>query len=386
MAELPLSWRAVLAGRLTRQHLTTRASADQTHDVVSRLCGLHAQVMSSAELTLAARVDGLSPDAVATALWSDRSLVKTWAVRGTLHLLPADELPTWLAALSTYRHFEKPLWQKAFISLEVLDQVIQTAAEVLADSLLTRQELAEAIAARTGTPELGEVLRSSWGALLKPIAWRGRLCFGPSDGQLVRFTRADTWLAERIGPWPEVDPEEALATLVRNYLRVQGPATREDLARWIALTPARSGALLKGLGDEVVAVDVEGRRAFGLAEVVAEDAARDLGDLGGSSGDPLVRLLPAFDQYVVAGPRDVEAILPAEYKPRVFRPQGWLSPVLLVDGRIEGVWRHERKGSRLVVTIDPFSPQPPAVVEGVEAEAARLVTYLGGELELAVRS
>src|SRR4051812_9000051 len=306
MTVLPLSWRAVLAGRLTRQHLTTRASADQTHDVVSRLCGLHAQVMSSAELTLAARVDGLSPDAVATALWSDRSLVKTWAVRGTLHLLPADELPTWLAALSTYRHFEKPLWQKAFISLEVLDQVIQTAGEVLADSLLTRQEFAEAIAARTGTPELGEVLRSSWGALLKPIAWRGRLCFGPSDGQLVRFTRADTWLAERIGPWPEVDPEEALATLVRNYLRVQGPATGEALARWIALTPARSGALLKGLGDEVVAVDIEGRRAVGLAEVVAEDAARDLdglgglGGLGGLPGEPLVRLLPAFDQYVVA--------------------------------------------------------------------------------------
>src|SRR4051812_34954163 len=138
MTVLPLSWRAVLAGRLTRQHLTTRPSADRVLEVVSTLCGLHAQVMSSAELTLAARVDGLCPDAVATALWTDRSLVKTWAVRGTLHLLPADELPTWIAALSTYRHFEKPLWQKAFISLELLNEVIQTAADVLADSLLTR--------------------------------------------------------------------------------------------------------------------------------------------------------------------------------------------------------------------------------------------------------
>src|SRR3954466_7402766 len=152
MAELPLSWRAVLAGRLTRQHLTTRASAGQAHEVVSRLCGLHAQVMSSAALTLAASVDGLSPDAVATALWSDRSLIKTWAVRGTLHLLPADELPTWIAALSTYRHFEKPLWQRAFISLEMLNQVIEAAGDELADALLTREELAAAVAARTGSP------------------------------------------------------------------------------------------------------------------------------------------------------------------------------------------------------------------------------------------
>ena len=386
MAELPLSWRAVLAGRLTRQHLTTRPSADRALEVVSNLCGLHAQIMSSAEMTLAARVDGLSSDAVATALWTDRSLVKTWAVRGTLHLLPADELPTWLAALSTYRHFEKPLWQRAFISLEVLNQIIQVASEALADSLLTREELATAVATRTGSPDAGEAIRSSWGALLKPVAWRGRLCFGPSDGQLVRFTRADTWLADRIGPWPEVDPDEAWAALVRKYLRAHGPATREDLSRWIALPPARAGALLRGLGDEVVAVDIEGRKAIGLAEVVAEDAARDLEELNGLAGEPLVRLLPAFDQYVAAGQRDVEAVLPAEYKPRVFRPQGWLSPVLLVDGRIEGVWRHERKGSRLVVTIDPFSPQPPAVVEGVEAEAARLAVFLGGELELAIRS
>jgi uncharacterized protein YcaQ len=379
MAELPLTWRAVLAGRLARQHLTTRLPAERALEVVSRLCGLHAQVLSSAELTLAARVDGLSPNAVATALWTDRSLVKTWAVRGTLHLLPADEVPTWIAALSTYRHFEKPAWQKAFLSLEGLNQVIEAASDALSGALLTREELAAAVATATGRPDIGEALGSSWGALLKPVAWRGRLCFGPSEGQLVRFTRADTWLADRIGPWPEIDPQEALATLVRNYLRVQGPATREDLARWIALPPARAGALLRELGDEVVAVDLEGRTAVGLAEVVTEDAARELEDL---PDEPLVRLLPAFDQYVVAGQRDVEAVLAAEHRPRVFRPQGWLSPVLLVDGRIEGVWRHERKGSRLLVTIEAFSPQPPAVVEGVDAEAERLAGFLGGELEL----
>jgi hypothetical protein len=375
MADLPLTWRAVLAGRLRRQHLTERVPAAELLAVTSRLCGVHAQVMSSAELTLQARVDGLSPTAVASALWTERTLVKTWAVRGTLHLLPAEQLPTWIAALSTYRHFEKPSWQKAFIPLDELHKVIDAVGDILADSLLTREELADAIAAHTGSEHLGTAVRGSWGSLLKPAAFRGKICFGPSDGQLVRFTRPDTWLADRLGAWPDVDAEEALATVVRDYLRVQGPATREELARWIALPPARAGALLKALGDEVVPVDVEGTRRIGLADLVAEDAAWEVA----GEAAQVVRLLPAFDQYVVAGPRDVAAVLRAEHRTRVFRPQGWLSPVLLVDGRIEGVWRHDRRGPRLEITLEPFTPQPRAVLEAVEAEAARLGTYFGAE-------
>src|SRR5260370_41673574 len=81
--------------------------------VASRLCGLHAQVMSSAELTIWARVEDLDRRAVPRALWEDRTLVKTWATRGTLHLLPSGELPPWHAALRTSRrYFEPALWKK----------------------------------------------------------------------------------------------------------------------------------------------------------------------------------------------------------------------------------------------------------------------------------
>jgi hypothetical protein len=95
----------------------------------------------------------------------------------------------------------------------------------------------------------------------------------------------------------------------------------------------------------------------------------------------VVRLLPAFDHYVVAAPRDREAVLPEALKSRVYRPQGWLSPVLLVDGRMEGVWSHERKGDRLVVEIEPFAEQPKWVRRTTEEEAERLTRFLGGELE-----
>ncbi len=87
---MTLTWSSVLAWRMERQHLAARAPAGALVDVVARICGLHAQVTSSAELTAWARVEALPRDAVACALWKERTLVKTWAQRGTLHLLPAD--------------------------------------------------------------------------------------------------------------------------------------------------------------------------------------------------------------------------------------------------------------------------------------------------------
>src|ERR1035438_4743592 len=90
---LKLTWSRAAAWRTRRHHLVERAPASSMLAVARRLCGLHAQLMSSAELTLWARVEDLDRRAVARALWEDRTLVKSWAMRGTLHLLPADELP-----------------------------------------------------------------------------------------------------------------------------------------------------------------------------------------------------------------------------------------------------------------------------------------------------
>jgi hypothetical protein len=90
-----------------------------------------------------------------------------------------------------------------------------------------------------------------------------------------------------------------------------------------------------------------------------------------------------FDQYVVGAARSQPALLPTEFKDRVHRPQGWISPVLLVDGRMAGVWRHERKGRRLAVAIEPFGKLHAWARRGAEAEAERLAAFLGGELELA---
>src|SRR5918998_6644764 len=372
-AATQLTWPGVLAWRLRRQCLDRRASRDEALGVIAKICGLHAQVMSSAELTLWARVEDLERGMVGEALWEHRSLVKTWVMRGTLHLLRANEFPTWLAARGVLkpRHHAKS-WQKYYgLTYEEAEAMLAAIPEALDGRMLTREELAQEVGRIMGSEEIGGKLRDGFGALLKPSAFRGDLLFAPSVGRNVRFARPDRWLPE----WEPAEIEESVREVARRYLAAYGPATREEFARWFGTTsPAQAGSLIQSLGGDVAPVEVEGTVAWMLAEHVREaEAAVPAG---------VVRLLPAFDHYVVAAPRDREAVLPGALKGRIYRPQGWLSPVLLVDGRMEGVWRHERKGERLAVRIEPFGEQPGWVRRAAEGEAESLSRFLGGELDL----
>jgi uncharacterized protein YcaQ len=370
-----LSWDSVLAWRLRRQHLAERAGGDRALDVVSEIAGLHAQVFSSAELTLWARVDGLEPGWLERALWEERALVKTCAMRGTLHLLRSDELGRYVGALSRLRpRHHVPAWQRAYgLDREQADAMLAAIARELGRGPLTREALATAVGERVGDPAVTERLGSGFGELLKPAAFTGDLCFAPSEGRLVRFTSPAAWLDGFSPPGPD---EAAARELVRTYLRAYGPAPREQFQRWFGMSsPAEAGRWLASLGDAVCEVEVEGARGWMLAEDAAEAAA--------ARPSGVVRLLPAFDHYVVGAPRSTDAILPAAHRARVYRPQGWLSPVLLVDGRMAGVWSHDAGGARVVVRVEPFVRVGHDVRAGVEAEAARLAAFLGGELELA---
>lgn len=368
-----LTWENVLAWRLRRQYLHWRAPREAALTIVADICGLHAQVMSSAELTVWARVEELEPTAVGRALWEERTLVKTWAMRGTLHLLPAAELPLWVAARGVLKpRHHAASWQRYFgVTREEADAMLAAIPRALDGRLLTREELADAVAARTGAAHLAEKLREGFGALLKPVAFRGDLCFAPNAGQNVRFARPDQWLRG----WEPVETDRAIREVTRRYLAAYTPATREEFARWFgAPSPAQAGVLIARLGEEVTPVEVKGARAWMLTEQVAEAAE--------AAPPGVVRLLPAFDQYVVAASRDAPAVLPGARKGRVYRPRGWLSPVLLVDGRMAGVWRHERVGDRLAVWVEPFGTLPAWARRAAGEEAQRLAGFMGGALEL----
>jgi hypothetical protein len=144
-----------------------------------------------------------------------------------------------------------------------------------------------------------------------------------------------------------MDPLGATAAVTRRYLAAYGPATYNDLARWWSgggVSTAQQW--VTSLGEEGSPLDLDGVQAWMLAP-----HTREASELPPTRS---VRLLAAFDQYVVAASCHAERLLPGDLRGRVYRSQGWISPVLLVNGRMEGIWRHEIKGSRLEVVVEPF--------------------------------
>ena len=362
-----LTWEQALAWRMRRHHLVDRAAPSDLVRVAADICGLHAQLMSSAELSLWARIDGLEREAVEDALWRRRELTKLWAMRGTLHLLPSAELGTWLAPQAT-RSSDGNVGHP---EVEALADAVGRALE--GGQPMTRDELALAVERATGSATYGEWVRFSWGSYLKAACYRGALCFAPSDGTRVRFTSPASWVP---GVIARPAPADALREVARRFIAAYAPIQLEDVARWWGDGRRQGARMLAAVGDDAVEVTVDGRPAWALAgDVPAMVAATPPGT---------ARLLPGFDPWTVGAligrstsDPCAELLLGPGHRTRIFSPQGWISPVLLVDGRMAGVWRHARKGRRLSVELRPFGRLPAWARRQLEADAERLARFIG---------
>jgi hypothetical protein len=368
---LELTWPQVLAFWMQRHFLEKRAAHGDLQAVVGRVCGLHAQVMSSAELAAWARIDGLDSDEISRALWQERTLVKMWAMRWTLHLFTSADYPLYLAAFRAFAYFRRATWLKSIgITADDMNALLDGFRTTLSADGLTREQLADAVAQHGGRPHLRDVLRGGWGTLLKPGTYQGHLIFGPSSGQNVTFVSPRHWLGE----FPELDTADARLETLRRYLYAYGPATPGDFASWWGTGRSDAKKLFQALGETLIPVSVDGRDAWALRSDSDTLQSMEPGDS--------VRLLPGFDPYTLGLRRDCESALSAKHKGRVFRQQGWISAVVLVGGYVVGIWTYEVKKAHLVVTVEPFEPLSPAIRAGIEQEAARLGVYFNAEPEV----
>lgn len=360
----PITWKQARAFRLARTHLSDPLGPRSLRRVVSDLGGVQAQVASAAAMQCALRAPGLSPEALPRALWKSRSLVKTWMMRGTIHYLAAEDLPVWAAASATRDAWKKPAWQK-YTGLSIAD--VETAVELVSHALdgerLTREGIADHVAGEVKNTKLDDLLRSGWGSVLKIVASRGFLCFGPNEGRNVTFVRPDRWLKE----WAIPSTEDAIEEVCRRYLASHGPATREEFARWWGFSPPDASRVLARLEDEVAVVDREGDKAYVLS--------RDLGALRRAEEDTVVRALPMFDAYTLAGlPHD--AIVPKAKKDLVYRKGAWVSQTIARGGEIVGVWRHETKPGRTNVEVTLFRKGAASKAE-IEAALGAISAFIG---------
>jgi len=359
-----LQWYQVHAWRMSQHGLSPRFSSQDVALAVTRTAGIQAQVASAAELAMCTRVEGLSPRDVQAALWQDHTLVKTWAMRGTLHLLSARELPLYVAARNWQLNAS---WSNYFAEFGLTTSAQQEAflsaiPHVLEQGPLTRPQLADAVAKHTGIAQVRDfILSESWGSPLKPSAYRGELCFGPGQGKTVTFMNPRVWSGE----WQPIEPQLALRELARRYLQAYGPVTADDFRFWWGCGKTLAKTLFRSLAEEVEGVEVEGWRAFALRATLPLM----------QSVEPVeaVHLLPLFDAYTIgAPPRGCEPLLAAAYKRQVFNQQGWTFAVVLVNGSIQGVWDYKIRRSHIVVKVNLFCSSSTAIRKGIAAEAERL--------------
>jgi hypothetical protein len=184
------------------------------------------------------------------------------------------------------------------------------------------------------------------------------------------------------GGQPALDPEQAIQEIVRRYLRAYGPSTPLDFTRWwwggAGLVQAKQ--IFKALESELTPVDVEGLPGVALTSTI--EPMQNLTPSGS------IHLLPLFDAYTLGLGRDsdIEPLLPAAYKKRVYRPQGWITAVVLFNGYIQGVWDYKTKGSRTTVKVELFNTPSTTDLKqlkpGIEAEAERLAAFLNTQVSV----
>ena len=290
--------------------------------------------------------------------------MRHWVMRMTVHLIPVDDYG-WLAPLFRERMTR---WSHGRLaSLGVDDAQSERALGAMRAALerrgaMTRGELME-VAERTGLATTVQTRTH----LVMLLVVGGDGCIGPDVGRESAVVATRDWIGE-IRPRPR---EESLAELGRRYLGAFAPATERDFASWSGLP----------LGDCRVGLE---RIAGELDEVRAGDETllTPRGWTARVPRTPVIRLLPAFDTYLMGYASRAHAVDEAGAK-RILPGGGILRPTICVDGRFVGLWSNKRSGNRLSVSVESFEPLTDEVMERIAEEVRDIGRFEGVEAALA---
>lgn len=325
--------------------------------VVRRVFAIQAQDATAADLGIRVRGRDITARAVRAAYEDERSIVRGWYLRGTLHTIPSDDAG-WVLHLLAPRTLAAT--SRRYRELGLTDDLRQRADDLLRRVLthgpLTRPELTEHLAT-LGIPSEGQAPFH----LIRHAALTGILCHGPRRAGEATYVLLDDWLpTSGRAQW---QGDAALAELGRRYLAAHAPAAVEDFATWSGLPVSWARRAWKGLAESGAITEYD--RLTTLAGRTAEPA--------GTSGAADVRLLPAYDNYLV-GYRTRELSVPAAYQAQVWPGGGIIRPTVIVDGLAVGTW--SRGSGARSVQVRAFEPVPPQLEQGVERERASVIHFL----------
>ena len=375
-----LTSRQVGAFRLSRHHLAKRAPSSLLTTVVADICGAQAQVLSAAQMSIWARLRAARIQQLNAAIWKERTLVRAWGMRRTMFLFPSDELALYVRG--TYRRSAYNLqWARRQVSSgQALDRLLDDTLEILSEPR-TRNDLAIMLESfgygvesragggwgdRRAVPwvEVGDTSLSV-GFLLHVIGARDVICSGPSMGNESTFVRADKWLPH----WRDVSIEEAERQLLAKYLNAFGPATLTDFALWAGMYVRDAKEVWALQSGNMAQVDVDGGAGWILRSDLADFEEAEIEELG-------VRLLPFFDSFLL-GHKSHRNIVDEKNHKKVYRAQGWVSPVVLVNGVAQGVWSYAQRKNGLQVRVAPFIRLSSGISSQIREQALDLGRFLG---------
>src|SRR6266702_5337650 len=360
--------------RLHAQRLTPQQPSEVigVAQVVKEVCGIQAQDTSAATLAVRSRSDGLFVSDVEQARVHDRTIIRTWGPRGTLHLLASDDIG-WLLSLfgPVFVAGDRRRREELGLDEEVCARGIHIIRNVLANQgPLTRAELFEQLADQ-GIHLEGQARPH----LLGRAALEGLICLGPDLGTDPTYVLLNDWVdQEHTGH--SLSEDEAYAELTRRYLSAYGPATPGDQAVWSGLSLSKTRAAWQGIEDELLEVETASSPIWILKtyEEWLDELPADI---------PIVRLLPRFDIYLLGYQKRDLAVSP-QFAKRINAGGGIVHPTVLVDGRTVGTWKSKREKNHLVVIVEPFEQLAPEIYIGLEAEAEDIARFLGVKVRLEV--
>lgn len=363
MAEI--SRQELIALRLASHRLAATPSKPagfkRIDQAVQWMGAVQAQEYAHARWAVASRMphDAATTDASVEEALAQRKVVRSWVLRGTLHLAAAADL-RWLLALAApalltrtaaaYR--EVNLDEAAFRKiLPAIRQCLQGGQQ------LTREELFTLLARRRIDTE-----GHRGGRILYRAAQTGLICLGDPRGKQARYALLDEWLP----PQPELPHEDALKKLAQRYFASHGPATLADFTWWSGLAAGEARAALEMAGPKLTHALFEGDTVWWAKRTPVTPVL----------AQPAVQLLAGFDEYVL-GYTDRKAIVDPVHAGKLMTPNGLFRPALLVGGCVAGTWQVEIKKTALSINTAPFAPLPRGSAGALRLAAQRYAAFMG---------
>ncbi len=343
--------------RLLNQHID-RPHFRKPDEVVAWLGAVQAQDYRAALWAIGLRTSGATESLVEKAL-ADGSIVRTWPMRRTLHIVPAPDV-RWMLKLLSPRMIGRSSARNRQLHLD--DATFNRSARILTRALrggrqFTREEMYRVLeGAHIATANQRGI------HILSRLAQDGILCFGPRRESQHTFVLLDEWVPRG----RTLEREEALAELSHRFFRSHGPATVQDFSWWSGLSPGDARA-----GLDLIKFRLTGERANGFEYWTTESA--------GSSGEEQISLLPAFDEYLVGYRNRADVIRPKDAR-RINAGGGMLSPAIILRGKVAGTWKRIITKAGVQIDTSPFSKFGRSEQGDLADAAGRYGDFLGLKL------